>query len=164
MKAVVATFALVGASIAFGAWCYHDASFHEWELLNRVPTSRIEDSKKFGVLAAEFEVSPSVVDLGDTTYKIEEAWVEHRTELERVSAFSTVQRVRPEMVLLVRITPVARNPDLAQSQVRIKEGREVYGDAYRRVLRSEVGVVEPDHFILRCDTREREALVALARK
>jgi hypothetical protein len=166
MKTILAFVFLGGAAVAFGAWRHYKAGSYEWELLNRVPTSRIEDAKKYRVFAGEFEVSPAVVDLGDTTYKIEEAWVEHRTEPERASTLSTVQRVYPEMVLLVRITAVARNPQLAQSAVRIKKekGREVYGNGYRDVLLSEVGANEPTSFILRCDTREREVVVALKKK
>lgn len=170
MKAKVAVVAGVVVSlVGIGVWCillYLSAEHREWELLDRVPTSRIVDSKRFRVFAGEFEASPQVIDLGDTTYKIEEVWIECGTEPERISLFTVGQRFSPELCLMVRIAPVSTKVGLMQTRVRIKEakGGEVYGNGYRRVLLSRVGLLEPSSFVLRCDTREREAIIRLKKK
>src|ERR1044072_1047433 len=129
MKPAIFLTALAVVATAYAAVRYCDADRFEWELLSHVPTSHIEDSKRLRVFAGDFEVSPAVVDLGDTSYKIEAAWIEYRTEPRRISAFATRQDILPEMVLTVHVTAVSRSPLLAQTGIRIKDekGGEVYG-------------------------------------
>src|SRR4051794_28994407 len=101
---------LVAAVLAVGS--YHHAGVKEWELLNQVPTNSIEDSKRFGVYVTNLNFSPGEVDLGDTRYKIEEVWVEHRTDAERINFFTVRQKNYPDLILCVRTRVSGRNPAL----------------------------------------------------
>ena len=150
----------------YAAMQIQQAEMLEWELRNRVPTSTVADSKRYHVFATELEASPMSVDLGDTTYKIESVWVEHRTEPQRVSIFSVHQQILPEMTLCVRIEPVARNHLLAQTEVRIKspKNQEVFDHGFRNCLVIDAGREIPTSVVLRCDTREKEAVIQLKKK
>src|SRR5688572_4976858 len=117
MRAANVVCVIAGSLAIIAPFLWYNAAFYEKELRSSAPISSIKASKDYGLFVAEFDVSPSVVDLGDTTYKIEEAWIVHEVTPVSFSPFVTVKRVLPEINLLVRVTDVARNPELTQSEI-----------------------------------------------
>jgi hypothetical protein len=163
MKSLVVIFA---ATLVIGGYAWsrvHNASVYAYRLETWLPASSVAVSKQFKVFAGLVEVSPRLVDLGDTTYRLEDAWIEHRTQPRRVSVFRTDQEILPEFILCVRYSPIAHNPLLSQTGIRIKDkkSREVFDSPIGNVLRTEIGTELPANFTLRCDTREKEVVVEL---
>jgi hypothetical protein len=161
--------------IAVDAYFEGVAENRDWILKNRVPTRCVADSLKLGVYEAKVEFAPPEVDLGDTSYKIDEAWVEHVTTSQQVSRYVTRQYVYPDLILCIKTSIIRRNTQLAKTDIDIKDAvhhQIVFkGREYReynehkdyRVLFTEIGRTVPKNVVLWSKERDREVVVELAR-
>lgn len=154
---------LVVAGLVVGG--YHQAGFKEWELLNRVPTYSVEESKRLGVYETTLNFRPTEVDLIDTRYKIEQVWAEHRTSVDRVNFFTVRQKNLPDLVLCVRMREIGRNPSLAQSGVSIStaNAKQTYGAPVSGEMCVSTGEAVPTSFVVSSVTREAEVRIELSR-
>lgn len=128
-------------AVAFGAWA--EADFREWDLKMHVPTASVKDSQAYRVFDRRLSVSPAEFELAGKSYRIKEAWLEHRTEPRRASIFFTRQEIFPELVLCVDLG--AQN---TQADVLIKGAKHdlTYYSGTGGVRMTEVGQVPPKGF------------------
>jgi hypothetical protein len=127
------------------------------------PTQSIAESKELRVFVSELAVTPKEFDLGDTVYRVREAWIEHPFFI-RPSWFHTSRHVEDTLTLCLVVSPVRRHELLARASICVKNGRlEVMtrgGWLLFQRLNSEI----PAQIALRCDTRDKEVVLSLSQK
>lgn len=144
---------------------YYKSGYKEWELLNHVPTSSVSESKRLGVYVSALNCSPKEADLGDTRYKIEEVWVEHKTEPERINLFMIRQKLYPDLVLCFRVSVVSRDTNLAISSIRVRtdNATRVYSPSASGNMCVDAGATIPSKFFLSSVAHGSETRIDLSR-
>lgn len=131
------------------------------------PTRDTASAKAHRVFVASLSPVPDRIDLGDTTYSMQEVWVERQFHVRNAGVLSTRTDILPTMTLCVRLVPIARNELLARTAIRIEDKRSrptyEHDSASTVFLASDVGSSIPEQIIVRCDTREKECVVQLRR-
>ena len=142
---------------------YYRSAALEWELFNRVPTYSVEDSKRLGIYVTNLTFSPADLDLVDTRYKIEEVWVEHRTDVERINFFTVRQKNLPELFLCLRMRVVGHNRAFAESSISVSTAlaKQTYGAPFSGNMCLEIGEAIPTSILISSDVRDLGVRIVL---
>jgi len=154
------------AVVAATACGYFAAEMRNFELMHRVPTTSIQDSKEYGVFAGILDATPRELELGDSRWKIEDTWLEHRTEPDRRSPFYTGQTIYSDLVLCVHLTRSQVTPELAPTDISLKDAQvsHVLTSSKNGVYYTEVGNQIPDRITLQSKDRDKEAVIELRKR
>lgn len=131
-------------------WRYNDAKAYASWLRNQTPTTSVKQSQELGIFDSEVAVAPVEFELGGEPYRVERAWLEHRTAPESFTPFLTRQQIAPELILCLDLKPAGRPDSKSAPPIRIKNANlgSFYVAAKNTVLFTTVGTTPPDQIVL----------------
>jgi hypothetical protein len=143
---------------------YLGVGIHETELRNTIPTTESARARRYGIYVSNLAPQPKIVNLGDTRYRIDEVWVEHRATVIRSSMLNVHLDVQPTFVLCLRIAAVDRNPNLSQSPVTISAAgiSETYGPPIRNNMCIAIGTHVPAELTFTSEAQDIHVHVELS--
>lgn len=144
-------------------WRYNAAKAYASWLRNQTPTTSIKQSQELGILASEVAAAPVEFELGGESYRVERAWLEHRTSPESFSPFITRQQIAPELILCLDIRLANRPDSNRPPALRIKNANlgSFYLAAKNSVLFTSVGLSPPNQIVLLSSKAGEEQALAL---
>lgn len=149
--------------VLLAAWRYNAAKAWASTLRNHTPTTSVSQSRAFGIYASEVAVAPVEFDLGGDAYRVDRAWLEHRTYPESFSPLITRQQIAPELILCLDIKLAARPNSTSAPAVRIKNANlgSFYLAGKNTVLFTTVGLSPPGQIILLANKAGEERVLEL---
>ena len=158
--------ALVGVSLIGAGYLFYVAGVLDFELRRNLPTLSRAEAKKYGVFAGDLIPSQRDFEVGESRWKIEDAWLEHRSGPERLSPFHTRQIIYHDLVICIRLVRTNTDPRFTLTAISLKSAQvpHIHYISKNDVFYSEIGVKVPGSVTFRSDARDREVTINLQRQ
>ncbi|MCX6954515.1 MAG: hypothetical protein NTV51_20370 [Verrucomicrobia bacterium] len=149
--------------VLLAVWRYNEAKAYASWLRNHTPTTSVKQSQELGIFASEVAVAPVEFELGGESYRVDRAWLEHRTYPESFGPLITRRQIAPEFILCVDIRLASRPTQSHPPAVRIKNANvgSFYFAGKNSVLFTVVGLSPPSQVVLLANKDGEERVLEL---